>query len=660
MTSTNNQPNTNNYSPQQLTITVDRQTLPIDAETLGDANAVNDLVIAIGSANQVDISPVQAFLDVPAEYFPQLVELLAARPQAVQRFHGAGFAAIENDPLTALLSVSLHGLDRNHIARAQQLATAIASRCYPETVDNYLREIQAWFRRNDLRQPRLPELRNQIRTGDHNTGKVLPQGAANAVLAALQLEATGPDAEHTGPPVVKFSGDYYLWEDERWKLQSDFKDVVTNALQQLYPTATAITDSFIKSVISNINPRIRLRIEGVRRPYRVRDFERGQADHTNAFRFQNALVEISEQTGVATAMPVDRCVFLPTLLDYHYEPEATCPLWEQTLNDILPRVQPGDERLAVLQEFFGYCLVPGWHRLEKMLILPGDGSNGKSTVLDVLRGMLGTHNCSAVSLDSLGKQFHLQGMDGKLANINNDMQRIPKVEEGCLKQLVSGEPTLVDVKHKTPYDMLPTAKLIFASNYLPPFTDTTNGTWRRLLILPFLARFERAEIDLGRAQRIIDEEIPGVLNWALHGLQRLLRQQQFTDCQVCAEQVAMHRLESNPIQQFIDECCILGPDHQVKRNRLYQVYRSYCEFKGNRPKGNSEFGKDLKHFGVQSGRESSGGGPNGRRDYLYLGVDVRPEMTRLVPGHNAVEYDPATTRESPTRGDSRPAGPSVA
>lgn len=125
------------------------------------------------------------------------------------------------------------------------------------------------------------------------------------------------------------------------------------------------------------------------------------------------------------------------------------------------------------------------------------------------------------------------------------------MQEGLLKQLVSGEPTQVNIKHQSPVTMYPSAKLVFSTNYLPPFTDTSDGIWRRMLVIPFHERFGEDRCDLHRTEHLC-QELPGILNWALVGAQRLLQQGAFTRCAVCDQACCEHRHDSDPFRQFID------------------------------------------------------------------------------------------------------------
>jgi len=114
-----------------------------------------------------------------------------------------------------------------------------------------------------------------------------------------------------------------------------------------------------------------------------------------------------------TLLPHDKCFYSTIQLKISYDPAAKCPRWEQFLVEVFE----GDlERIALIQEFMGYSLVPDT-RYEKALLMIGEGANGKSTLLKVWEQLLGSENVSSVTLPNLQDQFHRVTIHRKLLNI---------------------------------------------------------------------------------------------------------------------------------------------------------------------------------------------------------------------------------------------------
>ena len=208
-------------------------------------------------------------------------------------------------------------------------------------------------------------------------------------------------------------------------------------------------------------------------------------------------------------------------------------------------------------------------------------------------------------------------MMGKLANIASDMKRMDKMEEGRLKELVSGEPLQVNRKFKAPLTMVPTARLIFACNELPPINDRSDGIWRRMIAMPFNRQFGEAERDLDRSTRLM-AELPGIFNWALAGAMRLFAQGGFTRCAVCARCAGEHRQHSDSFLEFWEESVEVDDKKQVSTDEFYQAYVQFCANNGRRPKGNAEVGRQvLRQPGVTKARRSAGD-----RKYEYRGIGL--------------------------------------
>jgi len=364
-------------------------------------------------------------------------------------------------------------------------------------------------------------------------------------------------------------------------------------------------------------------------PFWIATQDPPEIEHPRLISFQNGLLDLdlaligSQPRLLAHSSRYFSTVVLP----YEYDPAADCPLWQQTLTEIFPQQGEGDHRIDVLQEFMGLTLISGDTTFEKFVIMTGTEANGKSTVLSTWEEMLGASNVSHVPLDGLSGEFRLGDMVGMLANIAMDMKRMDKVEEGRLKEIVSGEPIQINRKHKAPITAAITARQIFACNDLPQINDRSNGVWRRMITMPFFASFTGEQADRLRGARL-REELPGIFNWALAGAVRLYRQGAFTACAVCDQLGAEHRLASDPVEQFFDECAVFHPELVIQCGQLYAAYEDFCEDNGRIPKNSADFGKQVvAHAGVERRRQSTQDG-RGRRPYEYTGIGLREGLSQ--------------------------------
>jgi putative DNA primase/helicase len=166
--------------------------------------------------------------------------------------------------------------------------------------------------------------------------------------------------------------------------------------------------------------------------------------------------------------------------------------------------------------------------------------------------------------------------------------------------------------------MVPTARLIFATNELPPINDRSDGIWRRMIAMPFTRQFGEDERDLDRSARLM-AELPGIFNWALEGAVRLFGQRGFTRCRVCEQCAGEHRQHSDSFLEFMDEMVEVRSDKEVSTDEFYRAYVDYCENNGRRPKSNTEVGKQVLRLGGVSRKRRS----TGDRKYEYRGIGLR-------------------------------------
>ena len=206
-----------------------------------------------------------------------------------------------------------------------------------------------------------------------------------------------------------------------------------------------------------------------------------------------------------------------------YDEDADAAIWWETIDQILPE----DESLKLLAEMMGYALVRdrSW---QKGFILYGTGANGKSTVIDVMTALVDKDNCSNVQLHQLERNFSLGRLENKLVNFATEVRTKNPVDDATLKQLTGGDMIQGEHKFKDPFDFRSLALWIIACNALPEARDKSWGYFRRWIILPFPVRLDPRRMDRHRAHRIIEEELPGVLNFALGGVKRLYENKEFT------------------------------------------------------------------------------------------------------------------------------------
>lgn len=243
---------------------------------------------------------------------------------------------------------------------------------------------------------------------------------------------------------------------------------------------------------------------------------------------------------------------------------------------------------------FGYCLITDT-RLETSFILYGAGSNGKSTLLKVLQKLLTDENVSSVSINDLNRIFARVNLYGKLANISTELEeRI--ISTSTFKQVVSGEQILASYKGKDEFHFKPFCKLIFALNKLPKVRDRSHGFFRRLQIIPFENTYEGKNKDVFLDNKL-NQEIDGILQFAIEGLTQLYNNCTFTYSDKVNEYLKEYKNQRSSIEEFLDDSVELDKDSNIPCKEIYDLYKIYCiqnGFKGIL--NNVNFGKEILKY----------------------------------------------------------------
>jgi putative DNA primase/helicase len=271
------------------------------------------------------------------------------------------------------------------------------------------------------------------------------------------------------------------------------------------------------------------------------------------------------------------------VLPLEYEPAAACPQFDAALDEITSRADNPPELRRHILELFGYAL-QGRRDIPVIVYFWGGGANGKSLLLNVLRALAGEKQVFAGTLTTLVRdRFTLPSLAGKLLFVEDDALDGARVETSLLK-LVS-ENKAIDARRahaREATSFLSMVLPVIATNGAPEFTDTSEGLRRRLHVIPFDRHFAAAEIDPELGRRIIESELPGVLNRAIAGLARLRRRGSFALPEDCLRASAAFLGEANPVVAFIQERCIQDADARVSLDALYRAYALWRKETGSK------------------------------------------------------------------------------
>ena len=319
----------------------------------------------------------------------------------------------------------------------------------------------------------------------------------------------------------------------------------------------------------------------------IRDNE--EAGNANLIAFQNGIYNLLDDS--FTEFSPD--YIIPNKINWKYDPEAYSKLADETLNKIACN---DPEIRKILEEAIGSCFYRR-NIYGKAFILTGDKSNGKSTFLAMLQRLLGDKNIASLDLKELGDRFKTAELFGKLANIGDDIgdEFIPNT--AVFKKLVTGERVSAERKGRDPFEFNNYSKLLFSANNIPRMKDKTGAVLRRLIILPFNAKFSESDPDFDPLIKVklqTDEVMAYLINIGLSGLKRLIQNHMFTRSSKVQKELDEYEEMNNPILGFFAEC--ENEDFKIENeptNKVYKRYREYCTANSFQPMSNIEFSKQV-------------------------------------------------------------------
>ena len=263
-----------------------------------------------------------------------------------------------------------------------------------------------------------------------------------------------------------------------------------------------------------------------------------------------------------------------------YDPSAYC----SDLDKMLNRVFLGDrEVINLFEEMIGYCLIKT-ARYQKAFILVGSGSNGKSTILDLLEEFLGPRNYSSMPLEKVTDRFNMAELENRLANIGDDIDNVTIRDSGTLKKMISGESITVERKGERPFKLSPYATHIYSANAIPRSFDKSDGFYRRWLLVPFNAKFTADDPDYDPLifDKITTETaLSYLLNIGLRGASRLIKRGRFTEPQSVREALDHYKTDNSTTLTWIDDKG-LDADYFLDNStdKLYADFTDWCKLSG--------------------------------------------------------------------------------
>lgn len=266
-------------------------------------------------------------------------------------------------------------------------------------------------------------------------------------------------------------------------------------------------------------------------------------------------------------------------------------VWEDALQTFF---QGDADLIRYVQEIVGLAAI-GKVYIEALVIAYGEGRNGKSTFWNTIARVLGTYsgNMSADTLTVGCKRNvkpELAEAKGKRMIIAAGLEEGMRLNTSNVKQLCSTDEIYAEKKYKAPFSYVPTHTLVLYTNHLPRVGAIDQGTWRRLIVIPFNAKIEGKADIKNYADFLFKMAGGAVLQWIIEGAKRVIASDyKIAQPRVVQDAIQKYKENNDWLSHFLEDCCEIDPSYEAKSGEVYNTYRSYCNQMGEYARSTTDF-----------------------------------------------------------------------
>ena len=299
-----------------------------------------------------------------------------------------------------------------------------------------------------------------------------------------------------------------------------------------------------------------------------------------------------------------------------YKPYANCPEFEAFIASIF---DGDDELISWVQRFIGYLFL-GLTDEQVCFFAYGTGANGKSTLFETLKYIMGDYAATAdVETFMKGNKSDVRVLEavGELKGIRfalaSEIDSSYRISEALLKRLTGGDTLRGTNLRQSAFEFVPQFKLCFLTNHLPFARDGSHGFWRRIKVIPFAKQYKKSEIRSDLSE-LLKKEADGILAWCVEGAAAWYAERQakggtsgLGQALAITEATDAYRYENDLFSRFLDEECEEAMGQTTQARELYDAYRFWSGENGdNYPISEVIFSRRMEERGYKKKRRSSG------------------------------------------------------
>jgi P4 family phage/plasmid primase-like protien len=258
----------------------------------------------------------------------------------------------------------------------------------------------------------------------------------------------------------------------------------------------------------------------------------------------------------------------------------------------------GGDFVKTLYEIVAYCLLPDYP-INRLFCFIGEGMNGKSCFLNLLKKFVGKNNVCSTELDTLiTSRFEVTRLHKKLVCLMGETNFNEMTKTSIIKKLTGRDTIGFEYKNKNPFEDINYAKILIATNNLPATTDKTIGFYRRWMIIDFPNKFgEKKDILLD----IPEQEYSNLATQSVIILNSLIKEREFTNEGSVEERMKRYEDRSNPLDKFLNEFTEEDPDSHIWKFEFQKKFSEWCRENKFRQFSEIVIGRKMKEKGFEQG-----------------------------------------------------------
>ena len=287
-----------------------------------------------------------------------------------------------------------------------------------------------------------------------------------------------------------------------------------------------------------------------------------------------------------------------------------CPHWTKFVRECCMN---NHKLQHYLQKAAGYSVLCGDISEQKVFCLLGEGRNGKSLFINTLARIAGDYAAKIESSVLCTNRFgdkdndtskELYRIKGSRFVYSNEFGRTSTLNQNFIKAITDGGKISCRPLYGASIEYTPTYKLWFSTNHMPNLNAMDEGIRRRMVVIPFRNNVPEHEVDKHLAEKF-EAELPSILSWLIQGY-IYYQKEGLVPPQAIIDATSGYFTEQDVFQMFVEEYYIVDPDGKLYAKNVYNDYRTWCDYNGEKPVSNIAFGKELQRLGVEKSRDNKG------------------------------------------------------